>query len=782
MDRFVEPKNPSDTPYSPGQSYVSERGLETSDNYAVSATDRDQNGSRSNLRSSDSRNEHQDFSRKGEIDSSVSSVRNQHQNTTRSFSQPDSVNSDSYKNNRVGERNTSAVPMTKQHQSAARTFSQTSESGHEAQGSYQEADTKNPMSSSTERYQQSPHVCSHTSARNESIRESGSLPKHDDYSNSRDRVASRQDDTKANRGDQSDKNRYHQRFREAARSEENKTRVSKLRFSDDELSYDAAVSRKLEKAQAQAERCQNRLHKAERILPSRKRLRMETSADPATGNPKKKLRFEKEVKDKSEALKGSAALRPVKGAANIAGGVIHRQIYKNEHENIGIEAAHRTELVGEAGMRYANRTRKLAPYNKVKRMQNKTVKAQAKAAYHKALADHPELKKKTLAKLKYKQKLKRKYAKAARDAQKAGKRAKNTAVTTEKIAKKVVQAVKNHPVAFLIIALLLLLIIFIMSAFSSCASIGAGTGGVLSASSYQADDYTISQAELTYTEWETDLRMQINDIENSHPDYDEYRYRIDAIEHDPYVLIGYLTAVYEDFDFSQAVSAMSDLFDSQYTLTLTEEVQRRKLTESRTDPTTHQQSPTEVEYDYRILNVRMEMTPLERVVSSRMDDEQKTTCEALIATKGCRQYVQNVFGDTNWLRYVTSDYGYRVHPISEEKDYHTGVDIGMSQGTPIRAGHNGTVTLADENGDYGLCVELEGETPEGKTLVTKYAHCSQVYVSAGQTVSAGDIIATVGSSGNSTGPHFHLEVLVDGDYLDPIFFVDTGDDSETRLP
>ena len=594
--------------------------------------------------------------------------------------------------------------------------------------------------------------------------------------------AARQDDAQPRHHVQSDKNRYHQRFREAARAEENNTRTSKLNFADDDLSHQDAVNRKLERAQARAERFEKRTHKAERKLPSRRRLRVDVSADPATGKSKQRLRFEKEIKDQSAALNGPAALKPVKVAAGMAGGMIHNQIYRNEQENVGIQAAHRAELAGEAGLRYANRARKLAPYNKVKRLQGKTINAQAKAAYQKALADNPALKKKGLAKLAYKKRLKRKYAKAARDAYKKGKRAKDTAVTTGKIAKKVVQAIKNHPIACLVIGLLLFLIIFIASAFSSCASIGAGTGGIVSAASYQADDYTISQAELTYTEWETDLQMEIDDIENTHPGYDEYHYQIDAIEHDPYVLMGYLTAVYGEFDSATAETAMRGLFNSQYHLSVTEEVQRKTRTESRTDPTTHRQSATEVEYEYKILNVKLTTTPLERVVVSRMNAEQKEICELLMTTKGCRQYVSNVFGDTNWIPYVTSYYGYRVHPISGDKNYHTGVDIGMSQGTEIRAGHDGTVTIAGENGGYGLCVELSGETPEGKNLVTKYGHCSQILVSVGDTVSAGDVIAKVGSTGNSTGPHLHLEVLVDGNYLNPLFFAETGDETERHLP
>ena len=474
-------------------------------------------------------------------------------------------------------------------------------------------------------------------------------------------------------------------------------------------------------------------------------------------------------------------MRPMKGAANLAAGMVHKQIYKNEHENVGVQAAHRAEIAGETGLRCASRAHKLAPYNKVKRLQNRTVNAQAKAAYQKALAENPELKKKKLAKAMYKKQLKRKYAKAAREAQKKGKRAKKTAVTTEKIVKEIAGAIKRHPVAALVIFLIFLLILFIASAFTSCTSIGAGSSGAFSSVSYLADDNVIDQAELTYTEWETDLQLEINRMETTHRGYDEYRYQVDEIGHDPHVLMAYLTAVYGDFNSSQAESAMRSLFDSQYHLTLTEEVERRTRTEPATDPTTHQQTTTNVAYDYKILNVKLTSVSLESVVSGHVNSEQRDACDTLLTTKGCRQYVKNVFGSTNWLSNVTSYYGYRVHPVSGVKDYHTGVDIGVPQGTVIRAGHDGVVTVAGNSGGYGLCVIIEGDTPTGKTLMTRYGHCSQLLVAVGANVHAGDVIAKVGSTGTSTGPHLHLEVLLDGHYLNPLYFAETGDETERHL-
>ena len=586
-------------------------------------------------------------------------------------------------------------------------------------------------------------------------------------------------------------NKYQQRFHEAAKAEEPREkppgaaegepkRPSKLEFTADELPPEPK-NKKLTQARRKAERTAKKLEQAEDRLPSRRKLRMETSSDPETGKAKKRLKFEKEVKSQRAHVKGSLPSRPVKAGANMAIGYAHKKVYQAEEENVGVKAAHRTELVGEAGARGAYRMHKTAPYRRVTKLQQKTARANARAAYQQVLQDNPELKKNLLARMWQKQKLKRQYAKAAREAQKAGKRAKDTAVTTEKIAAGVVHTVKRHPVICAVVILLLLVFFLIASLFSSFSNLGTGGLGSLAASTYLADDADINNAELTYTEWETDLQMQINRVESDRPGYDEYRYNIGAIEHDPYVLMGYLTSAYQNFTYTQIESVLRQLFNEQYSLSFTEETEIRYRTETHVDPETGEETEEEVPYEWHILNVTLTSAPLENLIVSRMNTDQREICEILLQTKGNRQYVKNVF-DTNWLPYVTSYYGYRVHPISGEKNYHTGVDIGMSQGTEILAGHDGTVTLAGEAGGYGLCVAIEGEAYEGHTLTTKYGHCSQILVSVGQEVKAGDVIAKVGSTGNSTGPHLHLEVLVDGQYLNPLYFADTGDTSERHLP
>ena len=113
--------------------------------------------------------------------------------------------------------------------------------------------------------------------------------------------------------------------------------------------------------------------------------------------------------------------------------------------------------------------------------------------------------------------------------------------------------------------------------------------------------------------------------------------------------------------------------------------------------------------------------------------------------------------------YVSSRFGLRVHPITGKTKNHTGIDIASNQGTAVYASDGGSVTLAGWNGGYGNCIMID----HGNGYVTLYGHLSSISVSVGQTVSQGATIGAVGSTGNSTGPHLHFEVLKNGTRIDP---------------
>ena len=117
--------------------------------------------------------------------------------------------------------------------------------------------------------------------------------------------------------------------------------------------------------------------------------------------------------------------------------------------------------------------------------------------------------------------------------------------------------------------------------------------------------------------------------------------------------------------------------------------------------------------------------------------------------------------------YITSPFGYRIHPIYGYRKYHTGIDIGAYSGSSIVAANSGTVILSGWNGGYGKCIVVD----HGGGITTLYAHCSSLLVGYGQKVSRGQTIAKVGSTGASTGPHLHFEVRLNGVYKNPLNYV-----------
>jgi len=419
----------------------------------------------------------------------------------------------------------------------------------------------------------------------------------------------------------------------------------------------------------------------------------------------------------------------------------------------------------------------------VQKLSKKSTKAKANHAYQKLLQDNPELRKKTLARFYHKQRLKIRYAQQARQAEKAAHGAKHggglIAKATAKIKNAAIALVKKNPKVWAIIFLFGLLLMLLQSCMAMFTAIGGGMGGVVGATSYLAEDADIDDATVLYTRLETDLEYQIIHAERDNPDFDEYRFSIGDISHNPLELIAFLTAVYGDFTIAEAQATIQEIFDEQYQLEFTPEVEIRTRIEERTGTgwwmdgfgNIHFYTYTyfvEVEYEWHILNVTLTSQSFREVILSRMDEDQTQHFNLLMLTHGNRQYLQSPF-TFNWLPYVTSLYGYRIHPINGGIERHWGLDIGLPEGTEILSGQDGTVIFAGDAGGYGLLVVIDN----GEGLVSRYAHCSVLYVSVGDEVSAGDIIARVGNTGASTGAHLHLEVIKDGRHLNPLIFTVT---------
>lgn len=541
----------------------------------------------------------------------------------------------------------------------------------------------------------------------------------------------------------------------------------RLKFSPEEQ---AAPGRKLARAQKQAENTEKKLEKARSRLPERKKLRVAQAYDEKRKKQRYKICFETEVKSKQSHLKGAMPLRPIKAGVNSMG-YAHNKLFQSEQENVGTKAANKGELLAEGGMRTAFRFHKSAPYRRVAKLEQRSVKHNARLAYQKLLHENPQLRSNPLSRMMQKHKIKRQYAKAARESKKTAQLIKQAGAAGGKLFKLAAGFVRSHPMVISAVALLLLVLFSFSALFSSCSNMAMGGLSSVLISSYTAEDADIDDAELIYTEWETNLQMQVQNAENDHPGFDEYRYNVDDISHNPFELLAYLSAKYQDFAFSAVKAELQRIFNEQYTLKFVSETEIRYRTETHTDPETGESYEEEVPYEWYILNINLTSKSFTDVIMPGISAEEQEMFDLYMQTKGNRQYFASPFA-FDWIPYVTDYYGWRVHPVTGKKDYHKGIDISIPVGTDILAGHDGKVIQAafDANG-YGYYIALEGK--DG--LVSKYAHCDRLLASVGQQVKKGDVIAKSGNTGRSTGPHLHLEVLKDGRYLNPLFFAESPD-------
>ena len=363
-----------------------------------------------------------------------------------------------------------------------------------------------------------------------------------------------------------------------------------------------------------------------------------------------KLRMEKRG-EKLDKARGKLAKQkppkrpgPVKRAGRAAlGGVhgfVHGKIYEVEHENVGTEGAHRSELVGESVLRHGTRHVKKAirehPAKAVRKAEARHIKATADYQFRAAALEHPELDQGVISRYLQKRHIQKQYAKQAREAAKHGaKAAEKTAVTTEKLAARTVAFVKRHPVGVIIALACCLLIFSLQSCVSSMASVGNGLVGAVAASTYPSEDGDMLGAEAAYCALEAELQEYLDTYEATH-DYDEYHFDLDDIEHDPYVLISMLSALHEGaWTVDEVQGTLQSLFDRQYILTEDVVVEVRYRTETRTDSEGNDYD-VEVPYNYYICYVTLENFNLSHVPVYMMSEEQLSRYALYMATLGNR--------------------------------------------------------------------------------------------------------------------------------------------------
>ena len=532
-------------------------------------------------------------------------------------------------------------------------------------------------------------------------------------------------------------------------------------------------SKKLDRLQSKAEKPGKKTEAARKKIPKKKEYSFERVFDEKTGKSKYVLTaVEKEKQFKPDSPVKMVAGRVGAEYSNFA----HGKVAEVEKENSAVEGAHKTEQTAEDVDHFVKRNHKSGlqrKKEKVAKLEKKQFKKEVNFRYQKFLEENPEMQEKTLKKQMQKrlqkQRIKREYAKARRAGQ-AAKNTKEVAVKSAnfitKVAKKIQEIASRNVSLLVTIGIFALLLIMIMTAISSCGAMFSDGMSTTLAGSYMSVPAEIDAADLAFSELEMKLQKQINNIETDYPDYDEYRYNLDAIGHDPFVLISYLSAVHTEFTASDVQSEIESLFEEMYELTLNPTTETR--TRTVTDPETGEE--TEEEYTVTILEVTLTATDLGVVVAGHMNEEQKEIYALYTETHGLTQQFYTPL-NLYWYSYVSSYYGYRINPVTGQEQFHRGVDIVVPTGTTVLAAMDGTVTTATYDASYGNYVVIE----DSNGYCTKYAHMDTLNVSAGQTVTHGTTIGTTGNTGSSTGSHLHIECLYNGEYYNPLFYFDVGE-------
>ena len=411
---------------------------------------------------------------------------------------------------------------------------------------------------------------------------------------------------------------------------------SRLKFADAEsapVKESRKQSRKLTKAGRKVETTGAKLEKARDQLPAKKKLRRERVFDEKKGKAVKKLHFENEIKTQRQHMKGPLPLRPVKAGTKALMLNAHRKIYQVEDENVGTKAAHRVEMIGEGSVRSALRHHKNAPYKKVAKLEKQMAKRTVDLNYQKLLSDNPKLKSNPLSRMWQKRKIKKDYAKAAREAKKAAQKAKKAGSIGSEAAKRAAGVVRRHPGVTAAILLLALLLFMLTSMFSLGSSIGNGGLGVIAASTYPSEDGEILAAEAQYAAMEANLKYELDNYELLHPGYDEYVFDLDDIWHDPYVLISTLSALHDGpWTLDEVQGTLAALFERQYILTETVTTETRYREEMNEDSGELEDVP----YDYYICTVTLKNFDLSHLPVYIMSEERLGRYSLFMATLGNR--------------------------------------------------------------------------------------------------------------------------------------------------
>ena len=403
--------------------------------------------------------------------------------------------------------------------------------------------------------------------------------------------------------------------------------------------------------------------RVEQSVPRKKKLK--TDADKAAERAQH-LRFGKAELTPDELSRLSKAQKREMYAAHAARSAVHREVDQYEDDNVGTQALSEGEKAA-GNVRDISKSIYARKLKKKAKMRGKNGSKTAKstpqeptAAQDAGASGTSEGSSNWLSRWKQRQEIHKSYYAAARSgtaAQTAGGKAASNGTNAAKSGmeqvidkgKSVVSTAVNGIANFaksnahvlLIVGVFLLLLLLVMSAFSSCSILFSGTTQVSGQTIYTAEDRDIRGAETDYKKLEKELDKKIKRTPADHPGYDEYRYHLDAIEHDPWQLTSFLTTLYDDYTRSEVQAKLKETFAKQYKLTTWVEVQTRYRTVVMIDIFTGIPYTVQVPYEYRIFHTKLVNKGLEVVIREELDADQWKRYEIFQDTLGGRPYLFN---------------------------------------------------------------------------------------------------------------------------------------------
>ena len=421
---------------------------------------------------------------------------------------------------------------------------------------------------------------------------------------------------------------------------------AKLRFSPEERA-DPAMKKYIDRSDKAADK----LDKAKAAIPTKKVIRRERTFDETTVKGKTRLRFEEVEKKPNGKLHHNPLSRPMQELKAMA----HSKIRQVEHENVGVEAGHKGELLAEGAVSYtgskvrsAIRHHKTKPWRDAAKAEQASIKANAESS--------------PVSRYMQKQRIKRNYAnevrKTEKRVQKVSTSIQNTAKQAKETLKHIIVVIKNNWKAILIVVAIAIVAFLLLTCISSCTMMLSSGSGTIMGSSYLAEDEDIYAAENTYLAMEAEVQYILDNLYLYYIGYNEYNVCTDQIGHAPYVLISILSALHEgEFTIENVNGDLNKLFEMQYELTTEVVIETRFRLETQiwsftyfdyvtsTFVTEYYTYDVEVPYNYYILNVTLKNIGLENTLSQILSEEQLNLFATYMATLGNRE---DLFPDSQY--------------------------------------------------------------------------------------------------------------------------------------